>query len=57
VQALILTPTRELAVQVSQAISSFIGNQVKVLPLGGQAIDRQMFQKLAFKLWWERQDG
>jgi len=26
-QALILTPTRELAVQVSQAISSFIGNQ------------------------------
>ena len=46
VQALILTPTRELAVQVSQAISSFIGNQdLKVLPLyGGQAIDRQMFQ-------------
>jgi len=46
VQALILTPTRELAVQVSQAISSFVGNQdLRVLAIyGGQAIDRQMFQ-------------
>jgi len=46
VQALILTPTRELAVQVSQAISSFVGDQdLRVLAIyGGQAIDRQMFQ-------------
>ena len=46
VQALILTPTRELAVQVSEAINSFVGDQgVKVLPIyGGQAIDRQIFQ-------------
>lgn len=46
VQAIILTPTRELAVQVSQAIKSFIGDQdVRVLAIyGGQAIDRQIFQ-------------
>jgi ATP-dependent RNA helicase DeaD len=46
VQALILTPTRELAVQVSQAIGSFCGDQgVKVLAIyGGQAIDRQILQ-------------
>ena len=46
VQALILTPTRELAVQVSQAISSFIGDQgLRVLAIyGGQAIDRQILQ-------------
>lgn len=46
VQALILTPTRELAVQVCQAITSFVGNQdVKVLAIyGGQSIDRQMLQ-------------
>ena len=46
VQALILTPTRELAVQVGQAISSFVGNQdVRVLAIyGGQAIDRQIIQ-------------
>ena len=46
VQALILTPSRELAVQVGQAISTFVGNQeVKVLAIyGGQAIDRQMLQ-------------
>jgi ATP-dependent RNA helicase DeaD len=46
VQALILTPTRELAVQVSQAITSFVGDQdLRVLAIyGGQAIDRQMFQ-------------
>lgn len=46
VQALILTPTRELAVQVSQAITTFVGDQgLRVLPIyGGQAIDRQIFQ-------------
>ncbi len=46
VQALILTPTRELAVQVSLAISSFIGDQgLRVLAIyGGQAIDRQILQ-------------
>ena len=46
VQALILTPTRELAVQVGQAISSFVGNQdLRVLAIyGGQAIDRQIIQ-------------
>lgn len=46
VQALILTPTRELAVQVSQAISTFVGDQgARVLAIyGGQAIDRQIFQ-------------
>jgi ATP-dependent RNA helicase DeaD len=46
VQALILTPTRELAVQVSQAIGSFIGDQgLRVLAIyGGQSIDRQMLQ-------------
>ena len=46
VQALILTPTRELAVQVSQAITSFVGDQgVRVLAIyGGQAIDRQILQ-------------
>lgn len=46
VQALILTPTRELAVQVTAAISSFVGNQdIRVLAIyGGQSIDRQMLQ-------------
>jgi len=46
VQALILTPTRELAVQVSQAIASFVGSQdLRVLAIyGGQAIDRQILQ-------------
>ncbi len=46
VQALILTPTRELAVQVSVAISSFVGDQgSRVLAIyGGQAIDRQILQ-------------
>lgn len=46
VQALVLTPTRELAVQVCQAINSFIGKQdIKVLAIyGGQSIDRQMLQ-------------
>ncbi|WP_250122989.1 DEAD/DEAH box helicase [Chroococcidiopsis sp. CCMEE 29] len=46
VQALILTPTRELAVQVSQAIASFVGSQdLRVLAIyGGQSIDRQILQ-------------
>jgi len=46
VQALILTPTRELAVQVGAAIDTFIGNQVvRVAAIyGGQAIDRQILQ-------------
>lgn len=43
VQALILTPTRELAVQVSQAFRSFrLDRRLQVLPVyGGQSIDRQ----------------
>ena len=44
VQALILTPTRELAIQVAEEIAK-IGSQkkVKVLPIyGGQPIDRQI---------------
>ena len=46
VQALILTPTRELAVQVSQAIKSFIDKpELRVLAVyGGQSIDRQLLQ-------------
>ena len=44
VQALILTPTRELAVQVSAAMRNFmIDRRVKVLPIyGGQSIDLQI---------------
>jgi ATP-dependent RNA helicase DeaD len=44
VQALILTPTRELAMQVSQALQKFKGNpSIYVLPIyGGQSIERQM---------------
>ncbi|MBA3469240.1 MAG: DEAD/DEAH box helicase [Herpetosiphonaceae bacterium] len=44
VQALILTPTRELAVQVSDAISSYGKyHNVRALPVyGGQPIDRQL---------------
>ena len=44
VQALILTPTRELALQVSQAIRGFNDNrQLYTLPVyGGQSIDRQI---------------
>ncbi|HEY9761053.1 MAG TPA: DEAD/DEAH box helicase [Trichocoleus sp.] len=43
VQALILTPTRELAVQVSQAFRSFrIDRRLQILPVyGGQSIERQ----------------
>ncbi len=46
VQALILTPTRELAMQVSQAIQGFKANpSIYVLPIyGGQSIDRQISQ-------------
>jgi ATP-dependent RNA helicase DeaD len=46
VQALILTPTRELALQVSQSIQSFKANpSLYVLPIyGGQSIDRQITQ-------------
>ncbi|NMF63527.1 DEAD/DEAH box helicase [Brasilonema octagenarum] len=46
VQALVLTPTRELAIQVHDAINQFIANQdLRVLAIyGGQSIDRQMLQ-------------
>jgi ATP-dependent RNA helicase DeaD len=46
VQALILTPTRELAVQVSQAIRTFNDERrLHILPIyGGQAIDRQIMR-------------
>jgi len=46
VQALILTPTRELAVQVCQAMKSFVGrNESRILAIyGGQSIDRQIQQ-------------
>ncbi len=46
VQALILTPTRELALQVSQSIQGFKANpSIFVLPIyGGQSIDRQITQ-------------
>ncbi|OLP20412.1 ATP-dependent RNA helicase [Leptolyngbya sp. 'hensonii'] len=44
VQALVLTPTRELALQVCQSIRSFNNdNRIRVVPIyGGQAIDRQL---------------
>ncbi|MBF0313178.1 MAG: DEAD/DEAH box helicase [Oligoflexia bacterium] len=44
VQALILTPTRELAVQVSEELSSIRGpHQVSVFPIyGGQSFDKQI---------------
>lgn len=44
VQALVLCPTRELAVQVSEAVYSFGKSQrIRVLPIyGGQPIDRQI---------------
>ncbi|BDI15049.1 hypothetical protein ANSO36C_08510 [Nostoc cf. commune SO-36] len=46
VQAIVLTPTRELAMQVHDAIAQFIGNEgLRVLAIyGGQSIDRQMLQ-------------
>ncbi len=44
VQALILAPTRELAVQVAEEINSLKGdNNIKVVPIyGGQSIDQQL---------------
>jgi len=44
VQALILVPTRELAIQVSEEISSLKGDKnIKVIPIyGGQSIDQQL---------------
>ncbi|MDL1970702.1 MAG: DEAD/DEAH box helicase [Candidatus Desulfofervidaceae bacterium] len=44
VQALILVPTRELAIQVSEEINSLRGDKkVQVLPVyGGQSIDQQL---------------
>ena len=46
VQAVVLAPTRELAIQVHSAVSEFVGNQrLKVLAIyGGQSIARQMMQ-------------
>jgi ATP-dependent RNA helicase DeaD len=47
VQALILVPTRELAIQVSEEINSLKGaKDIKIVPIyGGQAIDQQ-FRRL-----------
>ena len=44
VQAIILTPTRELAIQVAEEINSLKGdNKVRVVPIyGGQSIDQQL---------------
>ncbi len=44
VQALILTPTRELAIQVSEEINSLKGKKnLKIVPIyGGQSIDEQL---------------
>ncbi len=44
VQALILVPTRELAIQVSEEINSLKGDKdVKIVPIyGGQSIDQQL---------------
>ncbi len=44
VQALILAPTRELAIQVSEEINSLKGNKdIKIMPIyGGQSIDQQL---------------
>lgn len=44
VQALILAPTRELAIQVSEEINSLKGNMdIKTIPIyGGQSIDQQL---------------
>jgi ATP-dependent RNA helicase DeaD len=47
VQALIITPTRELAIQVSEEINSLKGNSgIQIIPVyGGQSIDQQ-FRRL-----------
>ena len=44
VQALILVPTRELAIQVSEEINSLKGDKdLKIVPIyGGQSIDEQL---------------
>ncbi len=44
VQALILVPTRELAIQVSEEINSLKGSKsIKIVPIyGGQSIDQQL---------------
>ena len=44
VQALILAPTRELAIQVSEEINSLKGrNNIQIIPIyGGQSIDQQL---------------
>ncbi|ANQ53680.1 RNA helicase [Thermosipho sp. 1063] len=43
VQAIILTPTRELALQVSEEINSLKRKRLKILPIyGGQSIKRQI---------------
>jgi len=44
VQALIITPTRELAIQVSEEIASLRGNSdIQIIPIyGGQSIDQQL---------------
>ncbi|MDP8262141.1 MAG: DEAD/DEAH box helicase [Candidatus Ancaeobacter aquaticus] len=44
VQALILVPTRELAIQVSEEINSLKGDKaIKIMPIyGGQSIDQQL---------------
>ncbi len=44
VQALILVPTRELAIQVAKEIDSLKGNKnIKIVPIyGGQSIERQL---------------
>jgi len=44
VQALILVPTRELAIQISEEINSLKGNKdIKTVPIyGGQSIDQQL---------------
>lgn len=44
VQALILVPTRELAIQVSEEINSLRGDKaIRIVPIyGGQAIDQQL---------------
>lgn len=44
VQAIVLAPTRELAIQVSEEINSLKGNKkIKVAPIyGGQSIDQQL---------------
>ncbi|CAD7772279.1 DEAD-box ATP-dependent RNA helicase CshA [Candidatus Methanoperedenaceae archaeon GB50] len=44
VQVIILTPTRELAIQISEEINSFKGNKkLQIVPIyGGQSIEQQL---------------